>query len=169
MVTKTSQLHPSLVRFRRVCIIGFALLSTGSHTHAQGTSVDLRQSEERVSVADGEVQNMNKGVTRLYFAFGAETIENASRSAFQSLFKQAEANPESTIIIRAYTDNRGWALGNLELSRIRARSVAIDLIASGVDVSRMKAFAFGELRPAAPNSTAEGRRFNRRVEVSLIP
>lgn len=150
-------------------MVGLALLVAGSHTHAQGANVDLSQAEERVGETGDDLRSMNEGVTLLYFAFGAETLDVDSQSALSSVVKQAEANPDSTIIIKAHTDNRGWALGNVELSRIRARSVAKALIANGVDVARMKAFAFGESHPVARNSTAEGRRMNRRVEVSLLP
>lgn len=170
VVLKTRQLPSPLVKFGYACIVGLALLATGSNTYAQGANVDLNQPDERVSETGDELQQtMVEGVTRLYFAFGAETLDSNSQSALLGLVKQAEANPANTIMIKAHTDNRGWALGNLQLSKLRARSVAIALIANGVDVSRMRAFAFGESRPVALNSTAQGRRLNRRVEVSLMP
>lgn len=169
MVLKTRQLPSLLVKFVYACIVGLALLATGFNTYAQGTNVDLSQPEERVSESGEERQNVIEGLTRLYFAFGAETLDSDSQAAMLGLVEQAEANPDSTIMIKAHTDNRGWALGNLELSRLRARSVAIGLMANGVDIARMRAFAFGESRPIAPNSTAKGRRLNRRVEVSLTP
>ncbi len=169
MLPKTCQLRPQLVNFGYACIVGLALANIGSYAYAQGANVDLTQPEEPIIETGDEDQSMVEGITRLYFAFGAETLESDSQSALLDLVEQAEANPDRIIMIKAHTDNRGWALGNMELSRIRARSVAKGLIANGVEVARMRAFAFGESQPVAPNSTAEGRRLNRRVEVSLMP
>ncbi len=169
MVFKFSQQPSPLVKLEYACIIGLALLAITSHTHAQGANVDLSQSEERVNETGDALQTVIEGATHVFFAFSSETIDRDSQSALLGLVEQAEANPNSTILIKAHTDNRGWALGNLELSRIRARSVAKELIANGINVARMRAFAFGESRPLAQNSTAEGRRLNRRVEISLAP
>lgn len=55
---------------------------------------------------------------------------------------------------------------NWELSASRATSVVRHLIeAHGMDPTRMEAVSFGDTRPVAPNTTAEGRRQNRRIRV----
>ena len=52
---------------------------------------------------------------------------------------------------------------NWELSAARAASVVRMLDGGGIDASRLAAIGYGEHRPIADNSTAEGRRANRRV------
>jgi len=52
---------------------------------------------------------------------------------------------------------------NWELSAARAATVVRMLSAGGMDASRLAAVGYGEHRPIADNSTAEGRRANRRV------
>lgn len=52
---------------------------------------------------------------------------------------------------------------NWELSAARAASVVRLLSAGGIDAGRLAAVGYGEHRPVADNTTAAGRRANRRV------
>jgi chemotaxis protein MotB len=76
------------------------------------------------------------------------------------------------IIIAGHTDNvpvSGGPYGsNRVLSMARAASVAEFLIGeAGVAPTRIGTMGYGEYRPLEPNDTAEGRRKNRRVEITL--
>lgn len=42
------------------------------------------------------------------------------------------------------------------------------LQAKGIDPSRLEASGFGEYRPVASNTTAAGRRENRRIDIVLM-
>jgi outer membrane protein OmpA-like peptidoglycan-associated protein len=42
------------------------------------------------------------------------------------------------------------------------------LTAKGIDPNRLKAVSFGEDKPVAPNTTAEGRAQNRRVDMVIL-
>jgi outer membrane protein OmpA-like peptidoglycan-associated protein len=55
------------------------------------------------------------------------------------------------------------------LSERRARAVADDLVAQGVQPVRLATRGFGETQPIASNDTAEGRTQNRRVEIKIAP
>ena len=102
------------------------------------------------------------------FAFGASGAGDAGRDALDAFAARLAADGALRVRVDAHTDNVGWALGNVELSRLRARAIARGLIDRGVDVARITARAFGESVPAASNATAEGRRRNRRVELALL-
>lgn len=54
---------------------------------------------------------------------------------------------------------------NWELSTSRAASVLMLLVQHGVPPERLSASGYGGFRPVAENSTTEGRRLNRRVDV----
>ena len=59
---------------------------------------------------------------------------------------------------------------NWELSSARAVNVARFLQEqAGVDPARLAATGFSEYRPRADNTTEEGRRLNRRIEILLTP
>ena len=56
---------------------------------------------------------------------------------------------------------------NQELSERRARAVAGALESNGVERNRIAAKGVGTRFPVASNETEEGRRKNRRVEVTI--
>ena len=82
--------------------------------------------------------------------------------------------PDMDIGIEGHTDNipirfSGWK-SNWELSSARAMSVLHYLVdESSVAPTRVTAIGAGEYRPMASNDTKEGRQFNRRVEVIILP
>lgn len=58
---------------------------------------------------------------------------------------------------------------NWDLSAQRALTVTRGLIAAGLPASEVFAAGFGEQQPVVPNTSAENRARNRRVEISPIP
>lgn len=76
--------------------------------------------------------------------------------------------------IEGHTDNEpikhsNWK-SNWELSTARATSVLHYLVdQKGIEPKTVSATGYGEYRPIQTNSTAEGRRQNRRVEIVILP
>jgi Outer membrane protein and related peptidoglycan-associated (lipo)proteins len=77
-------------------------------------------------------------------------------------------NPNVEVEISGHTDNVGSRIYNINLSRLRAESVANFFISNGIDPKRLKVVGYGELLPIASNDTEEGRQMNRRVEFKII-
>lgn len=67
--------------------------------------------------------------------------------------------------IAGHTDSTGPEAYNQGLSERRAASVQTWLIENGVSASRLTAVGFGEMAPKYDNTTKEGRKLNRRVEI----
>lgn len=74
---------------------------------------------------------------------------------------------DSRIIIEGHTDNTGSAEFNQILSEDRAYNVKEFLIELGVDEYRLSSTGYGFRRPDASNSTEEGRKINRRVDIII--
>jgi outer membrane protein OmpA-like peptidoglycan-associated protein len=73
---------------------------------------------------------------------------------------------ELAILIEGHTDNVGNAAANQTLSEKRAAAVRQVLVDKyGIAAARITTAGFGATKPAAPNTTAEGRQQNRRVEL----
>ena len=70
-----------------------------------------------------------------------------------------------TFMVAGHTDSRGATEYNQALSERRAFVVIKYLNEVGVDTDRLLARALGEMQPVDDNSTEEGRRNNRRVEL----
>jgi len=74
---------------------------------------------------------------------------------------------DQSVMIEGHTDSTGSPEYNLELSRRRARAVLDFLQDQGLDAERLQAVGYGMERAIAENSTPEGRKRNRRVEVVI--
>ena len=79
-------------------------------------------------------------------------------------------NEHSTmrIEVRGHTDSVDDDAFNQRLSEGRAASVVAYLTQHGIAASRLQSRGFGKTQPVAPNSTAEGRQLNRRVEFVIL-
>ncbi len=75
------------------------------------------------------------------------------------------AHPDLKIQVEGYTDNVGSESYNQKLSEQRAMTVQNFLVSQGVPVSNVTAIGYGMSNPVADNSTAAGRKQNRRVEM----
>ncbi len=69
--------------------------------------------------------------------------------------------------ISGHTDTSGDALANLELSKKRAVAVRDYLVSKDVPTNQLRPIGYGETKPVADNTTAEGRSVNRRIEFNL--
>jgi len=77
---------------------------------------------------------------------------------------------EPHVTIEGHTDSTGTAEFNDHLSQQRAESVKQYLLANNVlNEDQVAAVGYGSSRPLAPNTTAEGRAANRRIDVVLTP
>jgi outer membrane protein OmpA-like peptidoglycan-associated protein len=72
---------------------------------------------------------------------------------------------ERNILVEGYTDSRGSAAHNLDLSQRRADAVRTFIISRGYEADKMQARGIGKESPVASNASAEGRANNRRVEI----
>ena len=103
--------------------------------------------------------------------FGTNKYSDASSVDRMSL-DQVAANMKSDATIKVYidghTDWRNSVKYNAWLSQKRADFIQRELAKRGIDKARMRTRAFGECKPTADNSTAEGMTQNRRVEVNQI-
>jgi len=75
------------------------------------------------------------------------------------------AYPDLHLTIEGYTDSIGSDEYNQQLSEKRAATVRDYLVTSGVSINNVVAQGFGKADPVADNSTAAGRKLNRRVDM----
>ena len=91
------------------------------------------------------------------------------------IMTRAAIDEDWPVILGGHTDAAGNGDANVRASRARAEAVAAWLVERGVDDERIQVIAFGEQNPIAPNAlpdgspNEEGRRQNRRVELTIAP
>ncbi len=100
----------------------------------------------------------------VYFNTGSAALNPNSMTILDKVVRTMKENPEIEVEIRGYTDNTGSYNRNVELSKQRAESVKLYLMNKGIDAARIRTRGFGPEDPIAPNTTAEGRARNRRIE-----
>ena len=102
----------------------------------------------------------------IYFDTGSDRIRGESSATLKEIGTMLTEHPELKLTIEGHTDNVGAAAANQTLSQKRAEAVRQFLIANhGVDENRLVAKGLGASKPAAPNTTPEGKQTNRRVEL----
>ncbi len=102
------------------------------------------------------------------FELASADLNRTARLALDQLVEQLKAHPEVIITVDGHTDNRGSGVKNLELSKQRVLAVVRYLVANGIGPGRLRPYGYGEARPIVGNATAQGRRQNRRIEISVV-
>ena len=106
------------------------------------------------------------------FKTDSDELIEGSMPDIQALAEFMVRNDSVTATIESHTDDVGEEVHNLELLKARAEAVKKELVAMGVDESRIFTIGYGEERPKSgtkenPDTSEEGRLLNRRVEVKL--
>ena len=141
-----------------------------------GKKMDKQKKELEEQVKNAKIESVNEGQairvtfdSGILFATNSSTLSSTSQNSLRSFAANLKANSQTDMLIIGHTDNTGSDRINDPLSLNRASSVRSFLSAQGVDSSRMRVDGKGSHEPVADNSTASGRKENRRVEVYIIP
>ena len=134
---------------------------------AQTTTVDFYLSPEVVVpvVTESVRKALLDYAKTILFDTGKSTIKPQSEPVLNNIADILDDYPNVAFRIEGHTDSVGSESFNKKLSQDRAQSVMNYLIDKGIPSERMTAVGYGEERPLADNSTSEGRRSNRRVEI----
>lgn len=139
-------------------------------------AVKLKQELDRLALSDFGVQVTSRRVrltlpSPVLFSEGSANLAPEAAKILAPLARLfAECN--NPVLVEGHTDDvrivGGRLRTNWELSAARSFSVIEFLVGRGLSPARFQARGYGEHRPAASNLTPEGRRQNRRIEISLI-
>lgn len=112
---------------------------------------------------------------QLFFDSGKASLKDSGKEVLKKVGDTLKGYDDKMIRIIGHTDNVPIAKAlqkafpsNWELSVARATTVLRYLQEVGVPPERMIASGRAEYAPVAPNDTAEGRKKNRRIEITLI-
>jgi len=104
----------------------------------------------------------------IHFDSDSDRLRPDSDPALEQLLAALKGSPGMKVRIEGHTDSTNTDAYNLDLSRRRAQAVVAWLVAHGIAAERLASEGFGKSRPAADNSTPQGRALNRRVEVVVV-
>lgn len=101
------------------------------------------------------------------FESGSTNLKAESKKELNKLVKFMKFNSEHKLSLYAHTDSSGSESTNKSLSRKRANSIKNYLVGKGISEKRVVAHGMGEKYPKTSNSTEEGRKANRRIEICV--
>jgi len=105
------------------------------------------------------------------FNFGKTDLPDPAKARLDQMIGELKATQGKDLYIEVegHTDNVGSKEGNYELGMQRAEQVKKYLYMQlQVPLHKINVFSYGEDKPAAPNTTREGRAQNRRVVVRVL-
>jgi chemotaxis protein MotB len=123
----------------------------------------IRWNQKRLVLVLGE---------RIAFNVGEADLLPDFQPTLKQIAEFISSQKEYNVTIAGHTDdtpiNNTRFPSNWELSAIRAVNVAKFMISNGVNPHRISTEGYSAYRPLHPNTTAQNRRTNRRVEITLI-
>lgn len=152
---------------KKGALIGAAL--GGTIGGVAGNRLD-KQKKELEKIA--ETRRTDNGlVTKLksdiLFDTGKSDLKPAANKNISQIAGIMKKYPEDILTIKGFTDSTGSVTVNKELSEKRAGAVKSQLVANGFPESAITVLGMGPDEPVAPNTTADGRSKNRRVEIEV--
>ena len=146
---------------------------------AKGLEEEMRTDLESKDVTISQLQGKLTVniLDRIMFESGEAVLKPDGQAVMQKIAALLAKHPDLKIHVIGHTDNvpirtgaRGRFASNWELSAARALAAVHFLTdQAGVDSRRLGAVGYGEFRPIADNSTADGRAKNRRIAITILP
>ena len=146
---------------------------------AKGLEAEMRGDLESKDVTISNLQGKLTVsiVDNVMFDSGEAILKPDGQGVMLKIAAILAEHPGLKIQVIGHTDNvpirpeaRGHFASNWELSTTRALAAVHFLTErAGVDPRRVGAIGYGEFRPVADNSTAEGRAKNRRIAITILP
>jgi OOP family OmpA-OmpF porin len=151
----------------------YGLIPSAEGFISQDENIDLNDATESDSVTvDLKLSPVEKDVVivlnNIFFDFDKAVLKTGSYAELDRVMKYLKDGTIGKIKITGHTDSVGDDDYNLGLSRKRARAVYTYLVSNGVSKDQISSEGKGETEPAVPNTTAENRQKNRRVEFKIV-
>jgi chemotaxis protein MotB len=155
------------------------LLTASQKTQSQYAALVSNLTEE-VKKGELQVRQYKDMLTvdvaeQMFFDSGRANLKSSGKAVLKKVGEVLKGYDDKVIRVVGHTDNVPLAKAlqkvfpsNWELSAARATTVVRYLQEVGIPPERMVATGRAEYAPIAPNDTAEGRKKNRRIEITLI-
>lgn len=147
-----------------------ANLAKGGAAAAQETAdvaVDgVNRTNDRISSLDDYEVKKSESIT---FKVGSAVLSPEAKTLLDEIAAQAKTEKGFVIEVRGFASSDGAENSNRTLSQRRAEAVMRYLAENEIPLRRIiLPFGYGEAMPIADNSSRDGRKQNRRAEVSIL-
>ena len=154
---------------------GVGALAGGAIGRSYGKKADKQEAALRRQLAAIEEANVQRNADVLAVTFmsdmlfdtGSATLKPGFRENIRRVSSVLTKYTDTAILIAGHTDSTGSTAFNQQLSELRAKNIKLAFVEQGVHPARIKTIGFGASAPIADNGTEKGRRFNRRVVITI--
>jgi outer membrane protein OmpA-like peptidoglycan-associated protein len=134
---------------------------------------DIMEDIVNLGIEDISVRETDEGIVisleNLQFQADSANLLPGEQDKLKKISEILLRYKERDILVGGHTALAGTAQGRTQLSQERASSIAGYLIDNNVRTAdRVMVRGYGAERPVADNRTEEGRRRNRRVEITIL-
>ncbi|HLY61728.1 MAG TPA: OmpA family protein [Terriglobia bacterium] len=137
-----------------------------AQTLAQQGETDAKTAQEMAENVDNYQPNQKVAVL---FDFNSDKLTKEGKDQLDQFAQTVQTQKHYVIQVQGYTDRIGSEDYNLDLSRRRADAVVRYLtLTYNVPLVKVSMLGYGKASPAADNKTREGRKENRRVQLTLM-
>ena len=126
---------------------------------AESTEIDSAEAQPTGLIADQR--------SIIQFEHNSNELPPKAYETLDSIVKFTSQRPDLKITVEGYTDSHGDPVYNRQLSKYRADMVKNYLIGHGIAPTNIIAVGRGPENPIKSNTTFEGRKQNRRVEIQV--
>lgn len=149
-----------------------AFLAVGCASAYQGTYDKTYQQLESQADAErrkeeAEHAEAKKYAAVVYFATGSALIDEEGQREITWFVEKLRPYPKAVIDVQGFADSTGSEATNAALSMQRTQAVVAALVSQGIPPDQIRQAHYGANYQAATNTTPQGRRHNRRVELSV--
>lgn len=142
---------------------GFATVTMGQTSPPDTTAMDTAA----MGATRGQENTLDTELSTVYFDANSVSLSPAAQRELNRLVRLMKAHPELIVNVFGHGDDPGSLMRIQELSELRAQMVKAFLISRGIPHTRIYSMGFGFRNPESPETTAEARAKNRRVEVHI--
>ena len=158
--------------FSGIALAALAALALGCASAYQRTydkTYDQLESQADAERQQEEAEHAEakKYAAVVYFATDSSLIDVEGQREISWFVEKMQPYPKAVIDVQGFTDSTGSEATNAALSLQRTQAVVNALVSGGIAPERIRQAHYGGNYQAATNTTPEGRRNNRRVEISV--
>jgi len=144
-----------------------------AQTLAQKGIAQAGQVERGLGTLGTKVENLDSyklvSTDTVVFDLGMATLTDEAKQQLDGIVAKIGSMKHYLVEVQGFTDSTGAPETNLRLSQRRADAVVRYLSMQGkLPLFRIQNVGYGEDNPAADNTTRDGRKLNRRVEIRVF-
>jgi outer membrane protein OmpA-like peptidoglycan-associated protein len=129
--------------------------------------IDTVHTQPTVSVPIVKADSLIILGAELLFETNKSTLRSEHFITLNSIVDYLRLHTERSVRISGHSDMTGKEAHNLSLSKQRADVVAEYLVDNSIGINRVETYGLGSAKPIAENTTDQGRKKNRRVELLI--